>query len=83
MTDLRKVWPSAKALAYVICSRIESLDQLFIIGELPLNKFYVSETTKDEIESLEKVSINKNPKPWFKDNEFSTKISCLNIRSLN
>ena len=30
VTDLRKVWPSAKALAYVICSRVESIDQLFI-----------------------------------------------------
>ena len=39
VTDLRKAWHSAKSLAYVICSRIESLDQLFILGDLPLKKF--------------------------------------------
>ena len=84
VTDLRKAWHSAKSLAYVICSRIESLDQLFILGDLPLKKFeYISEAAKDEMERLEKVSINKNPNPWFKNNDFSLKISSLNIRSLN
>ena len=83
VTDLRGVWPSARALAYVICSRVESIDQLFIIGDLPQNKFMFSQDAKEEMERLEEISINKNPKPWYKMDGFDTKIACLNIRSLN
>ena len=82
VTDLRTVWPSAKALAYVICSRVESLEQLFILGDLPLNKIIISKEAKEEMVRLNELSINRNPEPWYKNDCDTTKISCLNIRSL-
>lgn len=83
VTDLQKVWPSAKALAYVICSRVESIDQLFIIGDLPLKSFVISKESLEEIERLNHISIFKNQMPWYKDDKCLTKIACLNIRSLS
>lgn len=34
------------------------------------------------MQRLELISLNKNPEPWYKEDGFLAKVSCLNIRSL-
>ena len=71
--DLRTVRESAQA--YVMLSRVQSLEQLFILGSLPADKIYSSKTALDELERLRSISLNRKNL----SNKFL--VSC-NIRSL-
>ena len=71
--DLRTVRESAQA--YVMLSRVQSLEQLFILESLPADKIYSSKTALDELERLRSISLNKKNL----SNKFL--VSC-NIRSL-
>jgi exonuclease III len=56
---------------------------MYILEELPADKIYANHSALEEIERLIKVSINKNPTDWDKENDGSvTKISFLNCRSM-
>ena len=77
--DLRSVFEAAQA--YVMASRVQELDQLFILEELAHEKIYPSHIALDEIKRLLSVSINKNPTPWQENND-KRKISFLNCRSI-
>ena len=81
MADLRTVFQAAQT--YTIISRVENINQLFILGSLPRNKFYADSHALEELERLDKVSVNRNPTSWEQANEWSLKICCFNIRSLN
>ena len=79
--DLRSVFEAAQA--YVMASRVQELEQLYILVELPENKIYASHAALNEIERLIGVSMNKNPTEWEKENDGSkTKVSFLNCRSI-
>ena len=79
--DLRSVFEAAQA--YVMASRVQELEQLYILEELPENKIYASHAALDEIERLIGVSMNKNPTDWERENDGSkTKVSFLNCRSI-
>ena len=82
VTDLRKSF--LKSMCYVICSRTETKEQLYILGKLPTgrNAFNCNPNALDEVNQLTDISLNKNPSSWFKDIE-GLKISCLNVRSLS
>ena len=63
-------------------SRVQELNQLFIIGRLPENKFYASPRALEELARLNTISVNKNPPIWEQTYDWSIKISVLNIRSI-
>ena len=64
-------------------SRVETIEQLFILGHLPENKFYANHQALEELARLENVSVNRNPPVWQQTFPWSFKISQLNCRSLN
>ena len=74
--DLRQVFEAAQA--YVMMSRVQSLSQLFILGDLPVTKIYASEAAVKELERLEEDSLNDKEKQFLVE----TDICSLNVRSL-
>ena len=63
-------------------SRVQCLDQLFILGNIPESKFYTSEKALNELKKLEARSINRNPPSWEQNIAESFKISLLNCRDI-
>ena len=78
--DLRSVFEAAQA--YVMASRIQELDQLFILEELPQDKIYASHAALEEIDRLVGVSMNKNPSKWEDKDDSKIRVSFLNCRSM-
>ena len=64
------------AMAYIMLSRVQALDQLFILGSLPENKIMASSEALEELERMEKVALNSQ---WRDRNP---KISSVNISRL-
>ena len=79
--DLRTVFQAAQT--YTMLSRVQNIDQVFILGSLPKNKFYADSQALEELERLHSVSVNKNPPIWEQSLHWSLKISSFNIRSLH
>ena len=79
--DLQKVFQAAQS--YVMLSRVQSLDQLYILGKLPVEKLYADKKALAEVQRLEERSINHNPSPWEKDDPSVTKIVFFNARSIS
>ena len=79
--DLRSVFEAAQA--YVMMSRVQELEQLYILKELPEEKIYANHRALAEIERMIEVSMNKNPADWEKEND-GTEIRILfqNCRSM-
>ena len=69
-------------LAYVMFSRVQDIEQLFIVGDLPEHKIRTSEKCLAELKRLTKKSVNENPGLWEKDDASCVKISFLNCHSL-
>ena len=80
VADIKSVFEPAQA--YVILSRVQCIDQLFILKEVPASKFYTSEKALKELMKLEENSINQNPPPWEQHIKNSVKISLLNCRDI-
>ena len=78
--DVRSVFEAAQA--YVMFSRVQELDQLYILEELPEDKIYASIPAQDEIKRLVEVSINRNPSVWDCGDESRMRIGFLNCRSM-
>ena len=78
--DVRSVFEAAQA--YVMASRVQELDQLYILEELPQEKIYANQSALAEIERLVQVSKNNNPSKWLRKNEQTVKVSFLNSRSM-
>ena len=77
--DVRSVFEAAQA--YVMLSRVQELEQLYILEELPEDKIYSNPAAMVEIERLIGVSKNMNPTEWEKENEGSkVKICFVNCR---
>ena len=77
--DLSTVFDPAQA--YVMLSRVQSLDQIYIVGKLESKKLYMNESAKSELQRLHKISLNSNPTPWGR-NTRNLKIASLNIAGL-
>ena len=79
--DLRRVRKAAQS--YVMISRGECEDQLFIVEKLPVDKLYPDKDAIKQLERMEKVSINNNPTAWDGlDIQESVRVSFLNTRSI-
>ena len=79
--DLRSVFEAAQA--YVMLSRVQELEQLYILEEFPEEKIYANNSAMEEIDRLIKVSRNMNPTEWEKEKDESRlKLCFLNCRSL-
>ena len=65
------------AQAYVMLSRCQALDQVFILDKLDPDKLKINQGAYEELKRLEMISINKNPSSWYcKDN-------VIHVASLN
>merc|ERR1712105_2745 len=74
--DLKSVKEAAQA--YVMMSRVQSLNQLYILNEFPREKIYPSEAAMEELTRLHKLSLNEVERV----RQENTRIMTLNIRSL-
>ena len=48
----------------MMLSRVQSMSQLFILGSVPVEKFYADQKALEELNRLESISMNKNPSGW-------------------
>ena len=65
--------------AYVMLSRVQCMDQVFIVDELKETKIMMSNDALEELKRLEEISVNRNPRIWM-DEE---KDGVLRISSMN
>ena len=63
-------------------SRVQSLEQLFILGCVPPGKLYPNAKALRELERLDKISINRNPPIWELNGDGNLRIFSLNCQSL-
>ena len=61
-------------------SRVQELDQLYILEEIPPEKIYANQSALTEIDRLLQVSKNNNPTKWLSNDELTVKIGFLNSR---
>ena len=84
VVDLNTVFRAAQA--YVMMSRVEELDQLFILEHLSTKKIYPCQKAMAELERLTAKSMNSNLSDWLNISclnvFFSERVTFLNTRSL-
>ena len=68
--------------AYVMLSRIQSIDQLYIVGNLSDSKIMTSMQALNESKRLEDISFNKNPPPWHLKDKNAVRIATVNCAGL-
>ena len=78
--DINSVFEDAQA--HVMLSRVQQLEQIFILDELNESKIRTSKIGLEETKRLAKMSINANPSPWQKKVTESLKIVSLNCAGL-
>ena len=71
-----------EAQGYVMLSRVQELNQVYILNRFNPKKLYPSQKALRELERMNKVSINKNPSPWNKATNNALKIVSLNCAGL-
>ena len=60
--DLKSVFEEAQG--YVMLSRVQELNQVFIIEEFDACKLYPSKKALRELDRMNKISFNENPSKW-------------------
>ena len=65
------------AQSYVMLSRVQCMEQVFILNKLDPSKMNINQGAFRELKRLELISINRNPTPW------SRKESDFHIASFN
>jgi hypothetical protein len=71
------------AQAYVMLGRAQSMEQVFIVGNLHENKIHASEEDMAEVNMMEQRSLDRNPTIWQQKKENQIKIATLNINNLH
>ena len=71
-----------EAQGYVMLSRVQELNQVYILNKFDPKKLYPSRKALQELERMNKISINQNPSPWQKKDEKALKIASLNCAGL-
>ena len=71
-----------EAQAYVMLSRVQQLDQIYILESLDESKIRTSQTALWELNRLEQISLNENQTPWLKPDKESLKVASLNCAGL-
>ena len=79
--DLNSIFEDAQA--HVMLSRVQRLQQVYILKSLDNSKIRTSNIGLQELERLDKISMNKNPTPWHKPTENTIKVATLNCAGLN
>ena len=67
---------------YVMLSRVQCLEQIYIVGRLQESKIKASNKALEELHRLERTSLNRNPRLWIKLQENVIKIASLNCAGL-
>ena len=78
--DIASVFDDAQS--HVMLSRVEELDQIYILEKLPEEKIRASPKALAELQVMNEKSMNKNPIPWEQENENDIRITFLNIMNL-
>ena len=78
--DLNSVFDDAQA--YVMLSRVQQIEQVFILGELDESKIRTSRVALHELNRMKAVSLNTNLTPWLKEEKNSVKVASLNCAGL-
>ena len=78
--DINSVFEPGQA--YVMLSRIQCIDQLFIVDELNPTKLKSSNAALEELRRLDAISFNKNPSPWHEEDPDSIRVASLNCAGL-
>ena len=78
--DLNSVFEAGQA--YVMLSRVQCLDQLYIVGELKEEKIRASLAALSELKRLQEISFNKNPTPWHRRDRKAIKIASVNCMGI-
>ena len=69
-------------MAYVMFSRVQSLEQLYIIDKLDAEKITVNDKVMSEAKRMHKVSVNQNPCDWKNPKTPGLRVCSFNTRSL-
>ena len=78
--DINSTFEAAQS--YVMLSRIQRIDQLFILNALNPSKLRISSIALKELERLAALSENENPPIWKQKNENALKVAMLNCAGL-
>ena len=78
--DLSSVFEPGQA--YVMLSRVQCIEQLYIVGELDEEKIRASSAALGELKRLQQISFNRNPTQWHKRNSAAIKIGSVNCMRL-
>ena len=78
--DINSVFEAGQA--YVMLSRIQCIDQLFIVDKLSPTKLKSSNAALEELRRLESISFNRNPSHWHDEDDNLIKIASLNCAGL-
>ena len=78
--DLNSIFEDAQA--HVMLSRVQQLDQIYIMDSLDEGKIRTSPIGLRELHRLKENSINENPTPWLKPDKDSIKVASLNCAGL-
>ena len=80
IVDTRSIFQPA--MAYVMLSRVESIEQLCILEEMDTSKIYGHMHAIEELKRMNKVAVNQQPSDWNNMNKKMIRISILNCGSL-
>ena len=78
--DIESVFEDAQA--HVMLSRVQRIEQIYIVGKLNENKIRTSQLALSELKRLENISMNKNPSPWHEKSKKTIKVMSLNCAGL-
>ena len=72
----------SEAQAYVMLSRVQKIEQVYILNKLTPQKIRVSSAGLTELQRLDSISINRNPSVWAKKPNGAINIVSLNCAGL-
>ena len=78
--DVKSIFEEAQG--YVMFSRVQEMNQLYIIDEFDPNKIYPSAKALKELERMNRVAINNNLSPWQKEKSDTVKIMTFNCAGI-
>merc|ERR1712082_295515 len=78
--DLESIFEDAQA--HVMLSRVQQMDQVFIVDKFSESKIRTSKIALEEKRRLENISINNNPTPWESSGDHEIKVITINCAGL-
>ena len=78
--DINSTFEAAQS--YVMLSRIQRINQLFILNALKPSKLRISRIALTELERLDAISENENPSKWKQKNNTYLKVAMMNCAGL-